>query len=386
VTKITEKTLLNLVGSAYEAALKPELWPAHVELWRATLRSNQAKFLLYDLNNRCGTIEASAGADPHYDQLYQTHFAGVSPWVAAGMDAIAPGQVLRCETLLPQEKLERTEFYNDFLKPQGVFYAGGPVLFRDRGVFGALVVGRSAEVGPFTDEELALQQRMLPHLQRAVELHRRLAAAENARAGLLSAVETMPGGVLLVDDRSRLVALNREASTIFERRDGLALNTRGEVAPQCPDTAAGLAQLIGAALATTGGGGYAPGGSLRIARPSGKAPYTVQVSPLCSLSTSRESGSARAVLYIDDPESKRSPVVDGLKTTFGLTRAEAGLALRLAGGQSLSEAANELNVSLNTVRTHLKRIFSKTDTRRQGELVSLLLTRQPATSRIGPQA
>jgi DNA-binding CsgD family transcriptional regulator len=386
VTGITEKTLLNLVGSAYEAALKPELWPVHVEQWRVILRASQAKFLVYDLAQRRGTIEVSAGVDPLFNRLYHEHFAGLCPWAEAGVSAIESGQVLRCETLLPAEELLRSEYYNDYLDPQDVLHEGGPVLFSNQNVFGALLVGRSEKVGPFTDEELVLQQRMLPHLQRAAELHRRLSEAENACAGLLGAVETRPGGAMLVDDRSRLLALDLGASAVFEQQDGVALNARGEIEPQHPEAATRLTGLIGCALATAAGPVKTPGRSLQIRRPSGKKPYIVQATPLSSLSSSRETAPARVVLRIDDPESRRSPLLDSLKTEFGLTRAEAGLALRLAGGQSLAEAAQELNVTLNTVRTHLKRIFSKTDTRRQGELVSLLLTTPPVTGRVGPRA
>jgi len=42
-------------------------------------------------------------------------------------------------------------------------------------------------------------------------------------------------------------------------------------------------------------------------------------------------------------------------------------------GKSLPEVSNELKISLNTAKTHLRRIFDKTGTRRQGELIRLAL-------------
>jgi len=59
---------------------------------------------------------------------------------------------------------------------------------------------------------------------------------------------------------------------------------------------------------------------------------------------------------------------------FGLTPAESRLAGILMKGKSLAQAAEELDSSIATVRTHLKRIFSKTGTCRQPQLVYLLLT------------
>lgn len=61
-----------------------------------------------------------------------------------------------------------------------------------------------------------------------------------------------------------------------------------------------------------------------------------------------------------------------LKLLFGLTRSEARVAAQIAAGHSIECAAEELQISLGTARNHLKSIFSKTETNRQGELVALL--------------
>lgn len=58
-----------------------------------------------------------------------------------------------------------------------------------------------------------------------------------------------------------------------------------------------------------------------------------------------------------------------LSQLYGLTRGEAALAAHLSQGQSIEEAAERLFISPHTARTHLKRIFMKTDTHRQTELV-----------------
>lgn len=61
-----------------------------------------------------------------------------------------------------------------------------------------------------------------------------------------------------------------------------------------------------------------------------------------------------------------------LERIFALTRAEAKLAVLLAGGASVTEAAHSQGVSIPTVRSHLASIFLKTRTTRQAELVRLL--------------
>ena len=63
-----------------------------------------------------------------------------------------------------------------------------------------------------------------------------------------------------------------------------------------------------------------------------------------------------------------------LRDLYRLTEAEARVVNGLVNGQALNEIADELNVSKNTIRSQLQSIFSKTQTRRQSELVNLILT------------
>jgi DNA-binding CsgD family transcriptional regulator len=79
----------------------------------------------------------------------------------------------------------------------------------------------------------------------------------------------------------------------------------------------------------------------------------------------------RAFIVLVDPEERRRPPEAALRDVFGLTVAEARLAARLACGEALEMIADDLNVTKETARFHLKRIFAKTGARRQAELVAL---------------
>ena len=75
-----------------------------------------------------------------------------------------------------------------------------------------------------------------------------------------------------------------------------------------------------------------------------------------------------------DLDRRIEPSVEVLRRIYRLTRAESQVAVRVLHGDGLAPIAEELSVSLTTVRTHLQRIFDKTGTHRQAELVRLLLT------------
>jgi DNA-binding CsgD family transcriptional regulator len=80
----------------------------------------------------------------------------------------------------------------------------------------------------------------------------------------------------------------------------------------------------------------------------------------------------RILIAFDDASLLRTKL-EAAATTFGLSPAQLNLVEILASGQDLSNAAVELGVSVNTVRTQLRRMFEKTQTHNQAALVSRLL-------------
>lgn len=75
---------------------------------------------------------------------------------------------------------------------------------------------------------------------------------------------------------------------------------------------------------------------------------------------------------IVDPEARCCTDEVTLRTAFRLTAAEARVASRIGRGWDPLATAQEQNVSVQSVRTHLKVIFEKTGARRQSELSSFV--------------
>jgi len=355
-------------------ALEPSLWPRCLEAWRTTFDASQAKFVYYDLATREGSIEVSAGADPHYTELFRLRYARLNPWTRHIGHEMRAGQVLHGEMLLSDEELMRTEFYNDFQRPQDLHYWAGPNLFRNEQVMGALVVSRSRRAGRFTDEELAFQRELMPHVQRGVTLYRKFREIELAKSCLLESAESAETGVILLDSRARMAAHNRAVAVVLEDRDGLIVDRGGALGATSPSTDAALKKLVGHALEISIGKGRKLAGTLSIPRTSGRRPYSVHVAPVRSPLEERFADLPYACVFVIDSEKTLDAAKNKLSAIFGLTGAEATLAVHLSRGKSLAAAATEMGVSMNTIRTHLKRVFSKTDTNRQGELVALLNT------------
>jgi DNA-binding CsgD family transcriptional regulator len=113
------------------------------------------------------------------------------------------------------------------------------------------------------------------------------------------------------------------------------------------------------------------GGTLSVTRRS-KPPLELVVAPLAPGRDGDWPAGELALLIVNDPSSQPEGIIPFLVRRFDLTPGEARVALTLMSGIGVKEAAEQLGVSGNTVRTHLQRIFDKTATKRQAELVRLL--------------
>jgi DNA-binding CsgD family transcriptional regulator len=168
------------------------------------------------------------------------------------------------------------------------------------------------------------------------------------------------------------VFTNRSATRILDRNDGIFL---ADNALRVSDARAdeGLQRLIAETITSQQlDTGEKVGGTVGTPRTSGDGAYTVSVARLLPGRTVRD---AVASVLLSDPEIGTEPAVEMLRGLHDLTPAEAELVGHLARGCSLEEAARARGVSIHTVRSQLKQVFSKTGTSRQGELVQLVLRR-----------
>jgi DNA-binding CsgD family transcriptional regulator len=150
------------------------------------------------------------------------------------------------------------------------------------------------------------------------------------------------------------------------------------------DETRALGRLVAEAAATGAGAGTSPGGAIALSRPSLSTPLPVLVAPLRGQWTPPAAPRAAAAVFVTDPE--RSGTVAGrqLVELFGLTPAEAQLAVALLAGKRLAHIAAERGVQLPTVRNQLRAVLAKTGTGRQAELVRLLAT-LPAIPAVAPR-
>ena len=113
--------------------------------------------------------------------------------------------------------------------------------------------------------------------------------------------------------------------------------------------------------------------AVAITRPSGGSKLSVLVRVIPAGVWSDAWSRPKIAIFLRDPDQRSQGSIEVVQRLFDLTHAEALLALLLANGLTLDEAAEQLNIRRNTARAHLRAIFSKTYVTRQTKLVRLIL-------------
>jgi DNA-binding CsgD family transcriptional regulator len=365
------------IDRIYRAGVAPECWPAFVEsLFRELeVRSLHLAFRLPSDGDQ--GIDVSLGMEQGFADAYRSHFYSVDPWMSR-LSLEGEGAVHAVEGLLSETELLRTEFYNDWLRPQGVLHGFGSVLHKSAPTEVASSLGgfREKSRGPFEKDELERIRLLVPHLQRALAIHRRLQEVKLRAGAAEEALDRILGGVILLDDRGIPIVTNRSAAEVLARNDGLQLDRGGPRAAD-PAQTRKLQRLIAEAALTGARKGKAAGAALRLARPSGRPALEVEVTPILRASSPLFDRRASAAVFVTDPDARAECSPERLRRVFGLTAMEAEVAARVARGRRLPEIAGELGVTIHTVRDHLKHAFRKTGTHRQVDLVRVLLSGFP---------
>jgi DNA-binding CsgD family transcriptional regulator len=182
---------------------------------------------------------------------------------------------------------------------------------------------------------------------------------------LAAALDRLQLGVLLTTSTGLVMLANRSAHTICAQADGLSMK-EGHLRAASVSAQAALRGLLA--------DDPERGGALSIRRPSLRRPFAILVTPLGEDPPGPEAQGAVKAVFLSDPERGNATGAETLQGLYELTPAEAGLAVELLQGRSVEEGALALGIRVATARTHLKRIFTKTGSKRQSDLVRLLLS------------
>ena len=348
------------------AAVGTADWRPFLDHLAGTYGGGLAAFALHDISAGGGFAAAYSETDPAYDISYAQHYARVNPWQQRAATA-PPGATMLTDALIPPAEFKRTEFYNDWCRPQGLDLAIGLIVQKDRSrslSLNMLLPRATYERDP---DAVGRMERLTPHLLRAAQLDRQLREAEHRADAAEAAMAGLAMGLILTDAKARVRFIDATAQAIVAVADGLLL-THGTLRATLPAEGEQLHGLIANAVAGRRDSRVVPGGLMRITRRSGAMAYEILVGPAPQ---SRLALGDLAVLFIRDPAARPMATGERLRALYRITPAEARLLEALLTGNSLDEIAAQHAVSRETLRSQLRALFRKTGTSSQRELIRL---------------
>jgi DNA-binding CsgD family transcriptional regulator len=211
------------------------------------------------------------------------------------------------------------------------------------------------------------------HLEKALSIGFQLGSLCAMQQATTELLDANPAAILLLDESKRIVYANRRAEALRSHHDGIQWSAHGVMLyrKEDHDRLQGLILRVRSTIASVDG---SAGEVMRASRPSGKLPYTILVVPVSKRYPALSLLRPAVCIVITDPEGQTPLPVHRVQAAFALTGAEARLACALATGAELRSAASEMKITYGTARARLAQIFEKTGTRRQGELIKVLLT------------
>ncbi|HHT8991039.1 TPA: helix-turn-helix transcriptional regulator [Burkholderia cenocepacia] len=370
-SKLTLEQFDALLTKIYEGPLEDVPWGGALEQIRVHLHANYATMILrWPASGHAGLmINASENSAPLPGVAsYNSYYYALDPFVNLPTD-----RVVTVDELLGAGVWRNSAMYVEFLKPLDVGHLMGADLHTHDGVECRFRVCRSHRDHAFSATDKAVCNALLPHLKRAVRLHAKFGMVESERTLYASTIDRMLVGTAILDERGAIMKTNSVADEIFAECDGLRVRG-GALEASYPLEDRKLQKLIRQVLAERTGSTPSVAHAIAVPRPSGKPRLGVLIRavPLSEWSEDNPRRPACAV-FIRDAERKSQASHEIVRKLFDLTPAETALALALVNGQTLEEAADELAISKNTARSHLRAIFSKTGVTRQATLVRLLL-------------
>ncbi len=372
---------LQLVQSIYDVTLGCESWPSVIQKISTATGGHSGLLRLVDYRRADVSFVSAYGYTQETIDSYRQHFVHLDPY-SDHLAAAPAGSLLQSEQVAPLAIRKYTAYFNDYERHEDRTYALGCPLGREQDFLLYLGLSRGRRAGPYDDTQLHLVHHVLPHMLRSVQLQRLVGNAIEARNLSEAALDQLRVGVILLSADGRVCFANQLASSLTESfriesgESGLKLPS-----PRFNDQ---LQQLIAKALNTDALTLQCPGGDMTYSRP-GLGILQFRVFSLLSGHETLLTGRRPSVaIFMVRPGPPRLEAGQ-LATQFGLTPAESRLAVKLAEGTTLSDAACLTGISVTTARTHLRNIFAKTATSRQSELALLILTSLAGISIAAPK-
>ncbi|MBR1267948.1 helix-turn-helix transcriptional regulator [Bradyrhizobium sp. AUGA SZCCT0222] len=361
-TKVDVGRLQSISNRLGDAVIDPAMWPALMQ--DICSASNSASACLLQSDVRTPDVPMTESGREFFKSYFDNRFhendiraARAVPLLLAGRQIVSDQDIFSSETEMLRDPLYAHA--NNF----GLRWFAAVGFFAGSALWG-FSIQRTIGEGAFEESEKAALAALSQRLTETATLS--TAVGRGVLSGITNALAFIKRAAIALDRFGSVIDINPSAEAalggdiriigqrlvISDRRAQATFNNFLDRLRTASDVdALGVAPIV--------------------VRRAGKPPIVVRVLPVDGAARSPFLG-ARAILILSGFDEGEAEQLAMLRQAFHLTPSEARITLCLAGGKSLEEVAQEMAIAHETARSHLKAIFRKTETHRQGELIALV--------------
>jgi DNA-binding NarL/FixJ family response regulator len=359
---------MQLAADIYDAALDSAHWPEVLEKIAHYAGAQACLLVAKNRGGKAGGVCRHYGIEGRDLDLYSQSFCDIDP--LAQLPGLELGRIANLSELVAGEAIRESEFYRGWLRPQGFVDAVGARLEMTATSCAYFWLLCADARGPVDADMRRCMEDIVPHIQRAVLVARTVGHRQAEAATLSDVLDGLSAAIFLVDAESRIVRANAAARTF--QRSGDLLRTARDRLTLCDGEADQALRDILSATAADEAALDGKGFALPLTCRNGER-YVAQVLSLAAAEAlPGDASAAVAAVFIRKAEMDAASPVDVIGKAYNLTPTELRVLLAIVDVGGVPEVAQNLGVADTTVKTHLSRLFEKTGTCRQADLVKLV--------------
>ncbi|MEJ2441192.1 MAG: helix-turn-helix transcriptional regulator [Gammaproteobacteria bacterium] len=353
---VSEERFLDLIGQIYDAGMDASCWNDTSKSMADFFQAEQNNLRIIDRNSLEINQYYAYNRDPYWVQIYKDHFHLLDHWKDMFHNSDKP--LITCtHHILSNREYRQTEFYNDYVAPTNGHYGMGGGI-KGNGHFEIyFAMQRGCNRNEFHRDQLTLLKKLAPHITRATLINQRTQQLELQRNTLQQALNRISSAVFVVNDSRRVQFMNTAAESLLDQHPALSFR-RGALQLGTAQYNQQLANLINNATVGRADSRVVEAGGMQFTQAGHAKGLSILVSPL-----SRDNidfnltGNRAAMVMISGVNETAQPAQEMLVAIYQLTESEAKVTSLLCAGLTLAEISEQLRLTLNTVKTHLKAVF-----------------------------
>ena len=360
----------RLVGDIYDAALDPARWPAVLELTARFVGGCASALFMKDAARKTHNTVYTWGYDPEYTRTYLEEYVKLDPFTT-GQFFFEVERLVTLADLMPHDDFHETRFYAEWVQPQHWIDALGVTLEKSVATYAAHSVIRHERDGIADDAARRRMGLVAPHMRRAVLIGKVVDLQKIEAAMLADTLDGLAAAMLLVEAGGRIVHANAAGYALLAEARILRTSD-GKLITGDAGANSALQEIFAAAAngdLALGANGIA----VPLTMPNGER-HVAHVLPLTSGARRRANAAYAAVaaVFIRRAELVAPSPPELIAKSYRLTPSELRVLLAVVEVGGVPEVALALGISETTVKTHLQRVFEKTASKRQVDLVKLV--------------